>query len=164
MQTILSLLALLGLGSIIAALISWRVAISNHRQAWINALRDDLATYLRELESMHYVIGDLWLNADPDSEKKKREARIAILFVYWRIVMRLNRTETAHVELRDKLDGLMTVTERVPNRDQLEQTVDLARRILKREWDVTKHGMLTDSMLCLKKRWRVFQGGWRRCE
>src|SRR5664279_4438306 len=38
MRSVLSLLGLLGVGSIVAALISWRVAISNHRQAWINAL------------------------------------------------------------------------------------------------------------------------------
>lgn len=152
MRAILSVLAILGIGSIIAALISWRVQISNHRQAWIDALRDDLATYLRELETIHYARDELWRSSDANSEKMKREARVAILFVYWRIVMRLNRTEAAHVELREKLDRLMMVTERVPNRDQVEQAVNSARQVLKKEWEVTKWGMLATLIPCLKKR------------
>jgi hypothetical protein len=47
----LQLLAAFGFGSIVAALLGWfgakAVAISNHRQNWINALRDDLVAYLR---------------------------------------------------------------------------------------------------------------------
>lgn len=66
----------------IAGLISWRVAISNYRQAWINALRDDLATYLKELEIMHYEIARLFSAKTDDStlERQKHETRIAILF------------------------------------------------------------------------------------
>ena len=82
----LSFFGILGVGSIVAGLIAWRTAISNHRQAWINDLRDDLATYLKELENIHSVIGDL-LSAIGDVvelEKKKREARLAILFIYSR--------------------------------------------------------------------------------
>jgi hypothetical protein len=44
----ITLLAGLGIGSVVAALVSWwstkAVTISNHRQNWINALRDDLVT------------------------------------------------------------------------------------------------------------------------
>jgi hypothetical protein len=105
---------------------------------------------------MHYAISDLWQSSDPNAEKKKREVRIGILFVYWRIVLRLNRTETAHIELRERLDKLMTVTERVPNRDQVEETVDLARQILKREWEVTKFGMLRNLILWLKSQCKPF--------
>ena len=41
MQSILSVIAVIGVGSIVAAFIGWRVAISNHRQYWINALSED---------------------------------------------------------------------------------------------------------------------------
>ena len=61
---------------------------------------------------MHYVIGDLMRDGGTQLEEKKREARIAILFVYWRIVLRLNRTEKTHIELREKFDDLVTVTNR----------------------------------------------------
>ena len=38
-----------GFGSIVAALIARWVAVSGHRQSWINALRDDLALFFKEL-------------------------------------------------------------------------------------------------------------------
>jgi hypothetical protein len=98
MGTFIALLAGIGVGSIVAALISWLVAISGFRQAWINALRDDLSTYFQELEKMHYVIGDLLHERSEANKQKKREARISILFVYSRIVLRLNRTNDDHRE------------------------------------------------------------------
>ena len=57
-----------------------------------------------------------------------------------------------HVELRQRLDDLMVVTKRVPDRVQLNDAVDLARRILKREWDVTKYWPFTDLVLWVKRR------------
>jgi hypothetical protein len=163
MQSILSILAVLGLGSIIAAFISKRVAISNNRQAWINALREDIATFLRELEKMHYAIGDLFERSDAEAEQKKREARIDILFIYWRIVMRLNQIETAHNDLRTKLDDLMTVREKVPDRTKVEETLELARQIFKQEWDVTKYGAFTGPVLCLKKRLKPLKNWLNKC-
>jgi hypothetical protein len=141
MNSVGSLIAVLGVGSIVAALIGWGVSISNHRQAWINALRDDLASFIKELEGMHYAIGDL-LKGDGNAvlEEKKRQARMGVLFVYWRIVLRLNRTEAMHAELIQRLDALMTVTEITPNKAMIDEAIDLARRILKREWEVTKYG------------------------
>ena len=41
----IALIAEIGIGSIIAGVISWIVAISNQRQQWINALREDIADY-----------------------------------------------------------------------------------------------------------------------
>jgi hypothetical protein len=105
---------------------------------------------------MHYAIGDFLGSTGPDSEKKKREARVAILFIYWRIVLRLNRMEATHNDLRNKLDELMIVREKAPNRDKIEEALDLARQILKREWDVTKYGIWTKPILKVKptlKRW-----------
>jgi hypothetical protein len=154
MHIVLSIIAVLGVGSIVAGLISWRIAISNHRQAWINALRDDLSTYLKELETMHYVTFSL-LSAKADDgtlEKTKQDARLAILFTYWRIVLRLNRTEQMHIDLRQKLDDLMSVKARVPDLTKLNEAVDLARQLLKREWDVTKYGVFTRPVLWAKSR------------
>jgi hypothetical protein len=150
MQIVLSILAILGIGSIVAGLISWRIAVSNFRQSWINALRDDLATYLKELENMHHAIGRLLHEAGPDEEQNKQDARVAVLFVYWRIVLRLNRVEPMHIELRQKLDDMMIVSAKVPDRDKIEEIVDLARRILKQEWNVTKYGMFTSLVAWMK--------------
>jgi hypothetical protein len=155
MGTFIALLAGIGVGSIIAAFINWLVAISGFRQAWINALRDDLSTYFQELEKMHYVIGDLLRERSEANERKKREARIVILFVYSRIVLRLNRTEKMHIELRQKLDELMTTTETIPDRAKVEEVVDLARKILKQEWNVTKYGPAAPLVIKAKKWWRA---------
>jgi hypothetical protein len=140
LKTFIALLAAIGVGSITASVVGRWVAISNHRQAWVDALRDDLATFFKELEQIHYAIDDLRRAPAGKKEKLKRDARVAILFVYWRIVMRLNRTEDMHVELRQKLDALMVVSTNVPDRAKLEDALDLARRILKREWEVIKWG------------------------
>jgi hypothetical protein len=144
----------LGIGSIVVALISWVVAIANHRQNWINTLRDDISTFLKELETMHYAMGDLSSRSwDPLAlEKAKREARVAVLFLYYRIVLRLNSTEDLHVELRSRLDALMDVTEKVPNREKIEEAVATARRVFKREWEVTKYGPLAPKIAHWKGR------------
>ena len=52
----ISFLGTLGLGSIVAAALSRWSVISNLRQAWINVLRDGLATHLEEIDAMHYKI------------------------------------------------------------------------------------------------------------
>ena len=95
----LQLLAALGVGSIIAVFIQAQISISNHRQAWINALRDDIAVFLKELEVIHYAVGDTFNKPDqprPILEDRKRDARIGVLFVYRRIILRLNAKEDLH--------------------------------------------------------------------
>jgi hypothetical protein len=164
MQVFLSIAAVLGLGSIVAGLISWRIAISNHRQSWINALRDDLADFLKELEIMHYAIGSLLSAAADDGtlEQRKQDARVAVLFTYWRIVLRLNRNEQAHFDLKKKLDDLMVVRTKVPDRKMLDETVDLARRILKREWEVTKYGIFLRPVLWFKRQFHLDRDNMKR--
>lgn len=56
MKTFIALIAAIGVGSIISAFIGHHVAISNHRQAWINALRDDIAEFIKLLERMAYTM------------------------------------------------------------------------------------------------------------
>jgi hypothetical protein len=74
----IAIISAIGFGSIVAAVVGWYGVISNHRQAWINALRDDLAMFLRELEVMHYAIGDLFaaktVDELPPLEKQKQDS------------------------------------------------------------------------------------------
>ena len=53
----IALIAALGIGLVLASVVGWwsakAVAISNHRQNWIYALRDDILTYLKEIEVVH---------------------------------------------------------------------------------------------------------------
>jgi hypothetical protein len=146
-----SLLTAIGIGSIVAAAIGWSVAISNHRQAWITALRDDLATFLKELEIMHHAVGNfLSAKSISDSATLEREvqsARVSVLFVQRRIILRLNREESLHIQLATKLDELMRVQNRVPDPALIDGMVDLARKVLKREWEVTKLGPLAKPVM-----------------
>lgn len=140
MDTFIALLAAISIGTIIAAVVGHLTAISNHRQAWINALRDDLAEYFRALENMNYVIG-LYLQDSVKHEGKKAEARTAIFFVYERIRLRLNIKEDKHIQLETKLREFLDepIDQAMANRTKIDQAVELARVVLKDEWDVTKY-------------------------
>jgi hypothetical protein len=138
---LLTLITGIGIGSIIgaaiSALFSWRVAILNLRQTSVNALRDDLATFLKEIEVMYYKIGTQLSsnNTDPfpEREKQRQEARMAVLFVHRRILLRLNRTDPLHRELAGKLYAFDKIRTKVPDQEAISDLVDVAAKLLKRE-------------------------------
>jgi hypothetical protein len=136
----IALFAAIGAGTIIAALVGHFTAISNHRQAWINALRDDLAEFFKRLEKLNYTIRD-YLQDSSRHEEEKREARVAILFVYERIRLRLNRVEAMHIQLEGALREFLDnpLGEMLADRSRVDAAVDLARQVLKYEWDVIKY-------------------------
>jgi hypothetical protein len=140
LDTFIALVAAIGVGTIISALVGRSVAISTHRQAWINALRDDLAEFFKALEAIGYAVRD-YMQDSAKFEDKKREARIALLFVFERIRLRLNRTEDLHIQLEQKLREFLDkpILEQLEDRTKINETVDLSRIVLKREWDVIKY-------------------------
>jgi hypothetical protein len=154
---LLTLIGGIGIGTVIAAAIGWRVAILNLRQASINALRDDLATFLKEVEMMHIAIGDLFAckNADdlPKLEKQKQEARVALLFVHRRILLRLNGADSLHQELTQELREFDRVDARVPDTKAVSALVDVARKVLKRDWENAVWWPLATPIRALKGRY-----------
>lgn len=142
MGTFIALIAAIGVGSIISAFIGHHVAISNHRQAWINALRDDLAEFARLLEKLAYALRDWMRDSEAaGAEEKRRLARTDLLFVYERIRLRLNRNEENHVLLEQKLSSFINepLLAKLEDRASIEELIDVSRKILKDEWEVTKH-------------------------
>jgi hypothetical protein len=139
-RTFITLLAAVGIGTIISALVGHLVAISNHRQDWINALRDDLAEFAKALEAMGYALRD-YLQDSARFEDNRREARIALLFAYERIRLRLNRTEDLHIQLERKLRDFLDnpLLERLEDRTKIDEVIDLSRIVLKCEWEVIKY-------------------------
>ena len=108
-----TLIAALGIGSIISAVVGGvsanAVAISNHRQSWINALRDDLAIFLGGIDVLHYRHAMVSQgNATREDLEKLQDARNSAMLAYRRIHMRLNMTETPCIELSNRLNDLMT--------------------------------------------------------
>ena len=55
-------------------------------------------------------------NHPPVLEQKKRDARVATLFAYRRIQLRLNRNEELHIKLDEKLLELQRVETKTPYR------------------------------------------------
>lgn len=151
------LVAAVGVGSITAAVVGWwsakAVAISNHRQNWINALRDDLSNFLKEVDVLHYRWNRLDSNPANPSEEQERfhDARNAAMLAYRRILMRLNMDEALSVELADRLFDLMMIKKHVADADQIDAVLAAARRLLRQEWAVTKYGVLTPLVLKMKR-------------
>lgn len=128
--------------AITVAWISHSAKISEFRQAWINGLRDDLATYFKDLEALYFWVDRLEDNTDgskfDELEQKKRDSRRDLLFSYNRILLRLNMNEDLHKEMSEKLLTFFTVSRRVPDQEEVQKAIALSQRLLKREWVVTK--------------------------
>jgi hypothetical protein len=154
----IALIAAVGIGAIVAAMVGWwsakAVTISNHRQNWINALRDDLVTYLKEIDTMHQRMAKVWGDTgEPgttDDLEKQQETRNAALLVYRRILMRLNTTEDQHIQLAGKLKELLLVKSRTTDTQVTDAVVILARQVLKHEWAVAKYGIFTKPVVAIK--------------
>jgi hypothetical protein len=155
---LLTLIGGIGIGTIIAAAIGWRVAILNLRQASINALRDDLATFLKELEVIYAAMGNLFAckNAEELSalEKQKQEARVAFMFVHRRILLRLNATDPLHQELAQKLYTFDRLETRAPDKEAISALVDVASKVLRRDWEDAVWWPLARPVRAVKDRYR----------
>ena len=152
----IALITALGFGSVLAAVVGWSsakaVAISNHRQNWINALRDDIVTYLKEIELVHekFVLTSRE-GATAEDLERLQEARRAALLVHRRILLRLNMTERPHIELGNLLESFLTVETTTPDSQRIAVVVQQAREVLKHEWAVTKYGMVTKPVMTIKR-------------
>jgi hypothetical protein len=128
--------------AITVAWISRSAKISEFRQAWINGLRDDLAAYFKELEALHFCVGRVLNNSNPEKldelEQKKQDTRNELLFAYRRILLRLNMKETLHRDLSAKLKDFWMVEQRVPDQAQVDEAIALSQALLKEEWKATK--------------------------
>jgi hypothetical protein len=140
--------AFLGLiAAVTAALIARSVMTSNHRQAWINGLRDDLASFFTAIDLIHQT-------NDPAKSVEQQKARNEAMLAYRKILMRLNMNEPLHQQLDESLESLLATVGEITNQNDLTAAVKLARIILKREWEVTKYGLLAGPLTQLKAHWR----------
>ncbi len=126
----ISLIGAIGLGGVLAALITRGVEVAKHRQAWINALRDDISDILARGRSA------------PGSEAKNEHGRL-MHAAYVRVQLRLNMREDDHKLLDGVLREFVTGLDERDGLDQRTSRVILvSRSVLKREWEVTKWGFL----------------------
>ena len=148
----------IGVGAIAAAFITARTAssvkLSEYRQGWINALRDDLSEYITKAGEIQSLTKDLIIEHDTQKQTALR-AKIAEIIskadvLRFRVLLRLNLDEADHIALANLLNNMRTTS------GLAEDAVDQARRVLKREWAVAKYGILADFRLYLKRVRRRF--------
>lgn len=158
----LALFAGLGVGSIIAALVGrWSakaVTISNHRQNWITALREDIVAFLQEVDKMNHVLSIAVASKDLSKKlsdvQEIHDTRNSARLVYRRILLRLNMTERPHIELGNLLKAQLIAKEASQDTSDIDRIVTLSREILKHEWEVAKYGIFTKPVTYLKRFWR----------
>jgi hypothetical protein len=94
----------LSIGTIVAAFLGWwglkSVMIANNRQAWINALRDDLAQFFTSIDTIHFVMAKLSRSGESSDLEEQQKTRNAVLLAHRRILMRLNRRVAAIVDAK----------------------------------------------------------------
>jgi hypothetical protein len=109
----LTLVAGIGIGTIVAALVSARmskaVAIAGHRQAWINALRDHLSDYFHMIDRLEAARKRF----DTGAPTAIAEARQTAKKGYRQILLRLNAGEKQHQVLERLLAGLLDEVDEV---------------------------------------------------
>jgi hypothetical protein len=150
--------AVTAIAAVGSAFISRSIKISEFRQGWIDALRDDIAEYISKADEWMDIYVDLNSTDNQNYKREKKPSldntRYKALALLRRIEMRLNLRESPHQALREELATLIdpgrirpdiTLTE--PSRadwdEYARRAVRHAREILKREWDVAKHPLLS---------------------
>lgn len=144
----ISLLAALGIGSIVAASISRWNAISQLRQAWVDSLRSEIASFFNAIEKVSEA-----LNGSAEARLDLRPRRDHTMFVYRQILLRLNLREQSHRELNRSLKELLTIGQGI-DLVRVDRALMLSRRVLKAEWQRTKFGPLLKIVKSSKARSR----------
>jgi hypothetical protein len=133
-----------GVASISAAFIAKRIKIAEFRQAWINALRENIASYLKAIDTVRYHVDLIERpGATSDDLERLQNARNEAMLSYRLVLMRLNITEVAHIQLAQELNRLLVVKTRTPDTEQIDRVITHAREVLRHEWAVTKYGIVT---------------------
>jgi hypothetical protein len=161
--------AIVALATIAAALITAALSFVNltltkelktseFRQAWIDALREDLALFLsagrafaRSAEMAQiYAAEYMEKTLLPISKEKISELRHSAAETFYRIKLRLNPDEPEHKELLRLIEAAVSqqnkmLTEHTNNTETLaalDRASDYAQPVLKKEWERVKRGEL----------------------
>jgi hypothetical protein len=140
---------------IVVAFIGRSAIVCYHRQARLNALRDDLAQFFAIIEVAQSRTPSQ--GGETNNLERQQKARADALLIYRRILLRLNMNEPLHRRLEKALETLL-LRNKVLNQDELAAAVTLARTVLNEEWDVTNYGALAEPVAAFKKQWKRVLG------
>ena len=111
--------------------------VSGNRQAWINALRDDLSELFGLIQWLYLLRPGTYSGADGYKFVDEKRSRIRELKV--RIRLRLNPSEPDNIVLLQNIERVDGASPDEFN-ERMAVAVDLSQSILKREWDRVKRG------------------------
>jgi hypothetical protein len=159
MPALLTVLAavIAGAVSLVALTLGKEQKVSEFRQAWIDALRLDLATFLSSARAFARAMQARSVHGtdslDPAkvlfSFDKAGEIRLAAAEAFYRIKLRLNPDEASHQDLLRLMKQAITDQNSdlqqggASNRDviaAIDRVADAASPILKAEWERVKNG------------------------
>jgi hypothetical protein len=140
---------------IAVALVGRSAIFCYHRQARLNALRDDLAQFFASIEVAQSRT--LSQGGETNNLERQQKSRADALLIYRRILLRLNINEPPHRRLEKALEALLLRNKGL-NQEELTAVVTLARAVLNEEWDVTNYGVLAEPIAAFKKRWKQILG------
>jgi hypothetical protein len=140
---------------VVVAFIGRSAIVCYHRQARLNALRDDLAQFFAGIDVVHSRTPSQ--GGETSNLERQQKARADALLYYRRILLRLNLNEPPHRRLEKALEALLLRNKSL-NQDELTAAVTLARAVLNEEWDVTNYGALAEPIAAFKKQWKRMLG------
>src|SRR5471030_1023724 len=129
--------------------------ISEFRQAWINALRDDLAALFSNIRTLARAVQESRAPAADETEKfgiektKITAVRHGAAEMCHRIRLRLNRNQPDHEELLYLLGAMMGAQQTYMLENEgdvtgpigaVEKAASYAEKVLKTEWETVKFG------------------------
>jgi len=143
--------------SLVAVTLSKEQKVSEFRQAWIDALREDLASFLSSARAFARAMDARRLHGSkttdpaktPFTLEKVGEIRLAAAETFYRIKLRLNPDEEKHKELLRLLSQAIAAQNAVLESDgadkrdvlaAVESAAEFAQPILKAEWNRVKRG------------------------
>jgi hypothetical protein len=137
----------------VAPWISHSTKISEFRQAWINELRSDIAEYVRLTEKWFRAYSEIIDLPDQDvkQDRERKElfplsndAKVILYRIRLRFSPRDNPNKSEDDRFLQSLDDLLNPGKCAPPQPDIswgklaKSSVEQAREILKREWEVTK--------------------------
>jgi hypothetical protein len=133
---------------VVVAFIGRSAIVCYHRQARLNALRDDLAQFFASIDLVHSRT--LSQGIETTNLERQQKGRADALLTYRRILLRLNMNEPPHRRLEKALEALLPRNKSL-NQDELMAAITLARTVLNEEWNVTNYGVFAELIAALKR-------------
>jgi hypothetical protein len=140
---------------VVVTFIGRSAIVCYHRQARLNALRDDLAQFFASIDVAHSRTPSQ--GGETSNLERQQKARADALLYYRRILLRLNLNEPPHRLLEKALEALLLRNKSL-SQDELTAAVTLARTVLNEEWGVTNYGALAEPIAAVKKQWKRMLG------